>query len=155
MEMEKGHPMWNAGSVLVGLPNVLAYLVVGDQISLEGYVGPKDSSGHASLPREVVHQWSDDLVETFVYVDAGCNQLGLLGEVTLHLKLGEEPSLLSSSTRDASKHLWFCPSLDPCFQVFDPNRGPKPVYHRGDFKNAIGLRVASIARVFAQKDSTS
>ena len=151
----EGASLWYACSVLMCLADVLPYLVVSDQLFLEGNISLEDGVGHASLLREVVNQGSDHLGEAFVDANAGSSQVRLLGEVVFHLQLGEEPALFGPSARDASEHLWFSPGLDPTLQILDPDRCPEPVDHRGDLQDAIGLGIASIARVFAQKDSTS
>ena len=113
--------------VLVWLPNVVAYLAVGEKVLLEDHIGIQDAFGHASFISDVVDQGPYHLIETFVNVDTGCSDRGAVGSMVLHFKLGEVPAFFCSCTWNACIHFRFSPTSDPLVKVFDPDGGPRPV----------------------------
>ena len=74
----------NRAPMVVWLPNVVAYLVVGEKVFLENHIGIQYAFGHASFVGEGVDQRPYHLFEAFVNVDAGSCDWGVVGSMVLH-----------------------------------------------------------------------
>ena len=113
--------------MLMWLTDGRSNLVMDNQCFLEALVCQEDVGRHPCCSGEGDDEWSDQLVEAFVNIDAGSCDFATSSLLELEVKLGKVPALFGTSPWHTSEHSWVSPGTDPMFEVLYPDRSPQPV----------------------------